>query len=85
MNWKQNEKQFKVGDKIVEKTWLGTHTYEVYRVTKTQAIIRVNEHCDGKYKINYSVTDLGNGRKFYSVHPIPRIAWNTTEYEVIEK
>ena len=79
------EKQFKVGDKIIEKTWLGTHTYEVYRVTKTQAVVRINDRYDGKYRINYSVTDLGNGRKFYSVHPVPRIEWDTDEYEVIEK
>lgn len=79
------EKQFKVGDKIVEKTWLGTHTYEVTRVTKTQAVIKFNEHCEGKYRINYRVYDLGNGMKSYSVTPIPRIEWNTTQYEVIEK
>lgn len=79
------EKQFKVGDKIVVKNWYATRTYEVYRVTKTQAIVRINDRCDGKYRINYNVTDLGNGRKFYSVNPIPRIEWNTNEYEVIEK
>ena len=79
------EKQFKVGDKIVVKNWYATKTYEVYRVTKTQAIVHVNDVYDGKYCINYDVTDLGNEKKYYDVHTIPRAKYSTNEYEVIEK
>lgn len=79
------EKTFKVGDKIIKKGWYGKHTYEVVRVTKTQAIIKVNDKYEEKFRIKYKVEDMGNGHKWFRVTPIPRIEWNTTTYEVIEK
>ena len=81
----EEQKEFKVGDVIIVKSWAGKHKYEVTRVTKTQAICEVKRE-DGtgftaKYKRKYSVYGSGN----YHVTPVPFIRWNTNEYTVVSK
>lgn len=93
--FKEEKREFKVGDILLVSSWASICKYKVTRVTKTQAICEV-KRSDGtsfssKYRKEYTVVsnDDGkfetdeNGRLMIFVHPIPYEQWNTKDYYLI--
>ena len=87
----ENEKrEFKVGDIVLVKNWMGTTKYVINRVTKTQAISDVlNEDGTKRYSLKfrktYYVWGEENGITRIGVTPVPIIEWNTNEYFLVEE
>lgn len=82
------KKEFKVGDIIVVKNWVGTQSFTVTRLTKLYAVCEYKRK-DGtgftaKYQKYYDVLEGESGVHF-NVTPVPRIEWNSNEYTVISK
>ena len=67
------KKKFKVGDIVTIKNIFCKNTYVIERITKTCAV-----SSNIKFKIDYGILDDGR----FLVNRIPKIKWDTNEYEV---